>query len=193
MSVTSTSERRDDRRRRPDLDHRQLEEGHHVPAEPTITDIRIQTPLASSAEVIQIGNGTQVDNALLYAPFGKLHLHTLSFGTGSEFVSNTMQVEVVNFTPNGDESCPCIKTATKTNATTISLTGIGLTSPPTNFFLSLGCTCPGAGCTAATPLAGGTDTAVNLTIPGGLAPGDYHVVAQGTSGTFCTADLITIP
>lgn len=162
-----------------------------------IQDIRIQTPLGpTTAEVIQIGSGTTIVNSILYGPFGKAHIHDSTIGTNTEVVANTLHIEPVQFDTTPQESCPCIKDATKTNATTINLTGIGLTSPPTNFFLSLGCgPCPGAGCTAAVPKPGGTDTVVDLTIPASLngTNSNYHVIAQGSSGTFCTSDLINIP
>jgi hypothetical protein len=155
-----------------------------------ISDIRIQTPISSSSEVIQIGNGSQVNNSILYAPFGKLHLHIGSVGTGTEFISNTMQVEPVQFDLLLPE-CGCLTEVKKINATTVHVKGVNLTAL-TDYVLSTDCNVD-AGDKTMTKAPGGSSTDQDLTVPAGTTCTNCHVIGTSTGGSFCSADLVTLP
>lgn len=156
----------------------------------TITDIRIQTPINSASEVIQIGNGSQVNNAILYAPFGKLHLHNASVGTGSEFISNTMQVEPVQFDLQLQD-CACISEVTKVNSTTVHVKGLNLNAF-TSFVLSTDCNVD-AGDKTMTKAPGGSSTDQDLTVPAGTTCTNCHVIGVSSGSTSCSTDLVTLP
>jgi hypothetical protein len=156
----------------------------------TISDIRIQTPIVTASEVIQIGNGSQVNNAILYAPFGKLHLHTASFGTGTELIANTMQIQPVQFDLQLQD-CACISEVTKINSTTVHVKGLNL-SAFTSYVLSADCNVD-AGDKAMTKVGAGSSTDQDLTVPGGTTCTNCHVIGVSSGSTSCSTDLVTLP
>jgi len=155
-----------------------------------ISDIRVQTPIASASEVIQIGGGSQVNNAIMYAPFGKIHVHSGSFGTGTEVIANTMQIEPVQFDLLLPE-CGCLTEVKKINATTVHVKGVNLTAI-TDYVLSTDCDVD-PGDKTMTKAAGGNSTDQDLTVPVGTTCTNCHVIGTSTGGSFCSADLVTLP
>jgi hypothetical protein len=154
-----------------------------------ISDIRIQTPIATTSEVIQVGSDSQVNNAILYAPFGKIHVHLGSDVFGSEVVANTLQIESLPFLPPHPD-CGCLQEVVKINGTTIHVRGLNL-SAITSYMLKTDCN--GSGGIPMDRLPGGSATDQDLTVPNGTTCADCHVAAVASAGTFCSATSVTLP
>lgn len=165
----------------------------------TITSVNGQNQggLGTTAEVIETGNLTTVNDAVFYAPFGRMHLHQGGTFLNFEGIAVLITVEPVTITrPEG--RCACIG-AVADGGQTIDLSqGCHLNDPTIEFFVSTTCaidafaSCPGANCIAATAQAGATDTTATLTKPAAPA-GNYHVIVRSAGGAFCTVQTVPIP
>ena len=162
----------------------------------TINDASITSIQSGSAEVIETGNATVLNNVLLYAPNARAHLHQGTLGQGTEVVAVLIVVEPVKLTPPPPRGCACIGEIAKGQGTIALSNGCGLNIKQDLFFVATTCaiTCPGAGCTAATLAAPApTDDTATINIPAGLAAGDYHVIVVSPGGQFCTGATVPLP
>jgi hypothetical protein len=154
-----------------------------------VSGVVIRTPFGTNLAV-SIGNNSTF-NATAFAPNGIVHIHFGSTFSG-EIVGRKIIVEPTsNFQEN---FCGCFEKVAKNNGTTTLSGGFQL-DKATAFFLKANCDptgCPGGGCVEATAQAGGSAQSVVLNT-GGLPAGTYHVIAQFTTGTYCSADTITLP
>ncbi len=159
-----------------------------------ISDVTVTSVAQGTFEAISIGNSSTVNNSLLYAPNARMHLHQGGAYVNSSFVAVLITVEpiVVNVLP--PDACVCIGGLKKSGATIQLSNGCSLNA--TNLiFLSQTCAtvCPGPNCVPATVQAGATPTDATLNIPVGLPAGNYHVIAVGFGGDFCTKDTVSLP
>ena len=159
----------------------------------TINDVTVTSVAQGTFEAISIGNSSAVNNSLLYAPDARMHLHLGGRYVNASFVAVLITVEPISAGIVID-ACVCIGAVAKSGSTIALSNGCGLQAAP-QFFLGLTCAinCPGAGCVAATVKAGATATDATLNVPAGIPAGQYHVIALGFGGAFCTSQTVSLP
>jgi hypothetical protein len=159
-----------------------------------VNGVKMTSVNSGTFEAIVIGNNSTLNDVILYAPNARMHLHQGGVYTNFEGVAVFITVEPIVIDGQAQVDCACVGQIAL-NGNTIALTrGCHLNLPNLTFFLATSCStpCPGAGCLAATLLAGGSDSNGSLTLPAGAVPGTpYHVIINSTGGTFCSAATIT--
>jgi hypothetical protein len=175
--------------------------GFNTEPNANVNDVTITSIKAGTAEVIEVGNGSHINNSVFYAPFARAHLHQATLGQGVEVIAVLIIVEPVTLTPPPPRGCACIGELAKGQGTIELSNGCGLNIPQDTFFVSQTCaidasvSCPSATCiqaTLKTPPPPTDDTAT-LNIPAGLISAPYHVIVVSPGGQFCTTSTVSLP
>jgi hypothetical protein len=156
----------------------------------TVTGLLIR--VAATTGEVQIGNSSTFDSTI-FAPFTNVHIRGGAEYSG-EIVGKKIVVEPSKNTPPVVQGCGCFETVTKgAGGTTTTLSnGINLLKA-TAFLLKADCNAAGGiPVTAVTPPPAATDQTVVLNTSG-IVGGPFHVIAVFASGTYCSADTITLP
>jgi hypothetical protein len=153
--------------------------------------------IGSSTESIETGNGTQVQRAVFYAPFSRMHLHQGSTYDTFEGIAVLITVEPITITGGDQAICACVGTIQLVGTTVELRQGCHLNLANLTFFLAPAPNCPTnpaacPGCTMVTRLPGASDTQADLDVTG-VAAGQYRVVVQSSGGSYCTAQTVTVP
>jgi hypothetical protein len=155
----------------------------------TIDNIVIKSPGSagfSVTEFINIFNGSNLSNVVLYAPTAGIHLHTGFTGNNIEAVANFLTVEpgIVNNAPG--VVCACFEGVALVGTNVLLSGGHQLNDPGNKFFLSPTCD-PAAGVQVTATAV--SDTNATLDVTGKTTTG-RHVIVQSTAGTFCSATTL---
>lgn len=65
----------------------------------TINDVTITSIRVGTVEVLEVGNNSQVNNSVLYAPFARAHLHQATITSGTEVIAVLIAVEPITVEP----------------------------------------------------------------------------------------------
>jgi hypothetical protein len=155
----------------------------------TIDNIVIKSPGTagfSVTEFINIFNGSNLTNVVLYVPTAGIHLHTGFSANNIEAVANFLTVEpgIINNAP--EVVCACFEGVALVGTNVFLTGGHQLNDPGNKFFLSPSCD-PAAGVQVTATAS--TDTTATLDVTGKTTTG-RHVIVQNSAGTFCSATTL---
>jgi hypothetical protein len=171
--------------------------GFNTESNVSVLDVMI-TSVASGFEVIEPGHKSLFDNVVLYAPNGRIHLHSGATYNNFEAIGETLAVQPIQGTQAAQNVCACIGQVADGGSTIMLSNGCHLNDPGNVFFVSPTCaidafvSCPGPNCIATGAPTSSTDTTATLNKPA-ANPGDYHVIVRNTGGAFCTVQTVHIP
>jgi hypothetical protein len=165
-----------------------------------LNDVTISTPgtvngLQSVTEFISIGSGSTLTNVVLYAPTSAIHVHGGTNGTNVEVIANFITIEpVIIVNQVVSPECGCFEDVTHVaNSATVHLGNGQNLLQATGFFLSADCNIAGAVTVNPTPGPKCTSNTDCDLLVSGKPAGNYHVIVQWNTGSYCNDTVVTLP